>query len=504
MYLNRVKLLYRLISKNQRIANRRHPMFERNMVFKVLTYFFVAFWAVYLAVLGIAFFFIFDGTNREAFDWINGGMIFILSIDFFLRFIMQETPAQEVKAYKLMPIPMNFLFNVFLVRSGLRGYNFFWFFFLVPFGFLAVPSFFGFSGLIGFLIGWWLMFVLNSYWYLFWRTWINQHTYILVAPVLCCAALIYFGIFFDEQCPWLFYATLRLGRGFVSFHPLSFVLVLIAIIPMFVVNKRILRHFVYQEISKDDKVKKVKSQEMRFLNRFGEIGEYIKLEIKSTIRNQVVRKQFLFGAFYMFLLCALFAFSDVYDNSAFMKIFICIYCFACLGTMTLTGIMCVEGNYIDGLMSRKESVLSLLKAKYYFNCMMMIFPLLSVIMPIVEGKLTVVTALGCLFFSMGVVFPFLFQLAVYNNNTIHLNDKLTRSGRSTKTQMIFSSVALFVPIFIMYLLMSLFSENIASVIMLVIGFIGTAMHPLWLRNIYRRFMKRRYINMVGFRDSRQV
>lgn len=454
--------------------------------------------------IGYCIFFIFNDTNRESFDWINGGMIFILAIDFFLRFIMQETPAQEVKSYKLMPIPMNFLFNIFLVRSGLRGYNFFWFFFLVPFGFLAIPTFFGFFGLIGFLVGWWLMFVLNSYWYLFWRTWINKHTYILALPILCYVALIYFGIFFDGNCQWLFYATLYLGRGFVNLNPLSFFIVLMAIVPMFLANKNILKRFVYTEIAKDDKVKKVRSQEMKFLNRFGEIGEYIKLEIKSTIRNQVVRKQFLFGAFYMFMLCALFAFSDVYDDSALMKIFICIYCFACLGTMTLTTIMCMEGNYIDGLMSRKESVLSLLKAKYYFNCMMMIFPLLSSVMPIVEGKLTVVTALGCLFFSMGVVFPFLFQLAVYNNNTIHLNNKITRSGRSTKTQMIFSSAALFVPIAIMYLLMSLFSEDTASVIMLTIGLLGTLTHPFWLRNIYRRFMKRRYINMIGFRDSRQA
>jgi uncharacterized MAPEG superfamily protein len=188
----------------------------------------------------------------------------------------------------------------------------------------------------------------------------------------------------------------------------------------------------------------------------------------------------------------------------FMKAFICVYCFACLGVMTLTSIMCAEGNYMDGLMSRKESVLSLLKAKYYFNCAVIVFPVLIILMPIFEGKLSVLEAVACLFFTTGVIFPFLFQLAVYNNTTLHLNEKLTKSGRSTKIQTIVSLAALFVPMFVMYVLITLLNTEIASSIMLFMGLVGTLLHPLWLRNIYARFMKRRYINMAGFRDTMQA
>jgi hypothetical protein len=37
--------------------------------------------------------------------------------------------------------------------------------------------------------------------------------------------------------------------------------------------------------------------------------------------------------------------------------------------------------------------------------------------------------------------------------------------------------------------------------MLGVGLAGTLLHPVWLRNIYMRFMKRRYTNMMGFRDT---
>ena len=185
-----------------------------------------------------------------------------------------------------------------------------------------------------------------------------------------------------------------------------------------------------------------------------------------------------------------------------MRIYICVYCFSCIGVMTLTVIMCAEGNYIDGLMSRKESILSLLKAKYYFNCALMLVPLLISLFPIVKGKMTVIDALGCMFFTSGMVMPFLFQLAAYNDSTINLNQRLTKGGHSTKAQMLFSSVALFLPMLVMYALVSFWDEQTASLTMMVIGIVGTALHPLWLRNIYGRFMKRRHAIMDGFRNSR--
>ena len=504
MDFHQVVKLYKLISNNQRLANKRHPMFERNMVMKVFGYVFMGFWAVYLMFFGVTFYFIFSETSIEAYDMINGGAIFFLAIDFLLRFGMQETPAQEIKPYKLLPIPMKFLLNVFMLRIGLRAYNLFWFFFFVPYGLLSVPFYHGVGGLIGFLFGWWLLFVFNAYWYLIWRSLINKHILNTLFPLAIYAALIYFGYFHNEEHQWLFTFFMHLGQGFIAFNPLSIVSVILCIAVLFVVNNKIQASMVYSEIAKVADNIKVKSSEMAFLNKFGIIGQYIKLELKSTMRNLVVRKQFIIGVSYMLLLSALFAFTDVYDGMPFMKAFICVYCFACLGVMTLTSIMCAEGNYMDGLMSRKESVLSLLKAKYYFNCAAIVFPVLIILMPIFEGKLSVLEAVACLFFTTGVIFPFLFQLAVYNNTTLHLNEKLTKSGRSTKIQTIVSLAALFVPMFVMYVLITLFNTEIASSIMLLIGLAGTLFHPLWLRNIYARFMKRRYINMAGFRDTMQA
>ena len=493
--------LFKLVSKNQRLANKRHPMFDKNKAMKIFGYCFVAFWAIYLMVLGYVFSVAFKEESIEAYDMIDKGFLIFLVIDFFSRFGMQETPAQIIKPYKLLPIPENFLHNAFLLRIGLSGYNLFWFFFFVPFGILsiAVLPYYSFGNLIGYLLGVWLLFVFNSFWYLFWRTLVNHHTMYILIPIAIYAGLGFFGMINGD---WMCDATKLLLRGCINWNGISFLIILVLIVFGFFINRIFQKKFVYREIAKVEKIKKVKSSEMSFLNRYGQVGEYLKLEIKSIIRNTVVRKQFLIGVYCTLMLCALFAFTDAYDGQTFMHAFVCMYCFAALGVITLTNVMCVEGNYIDGLMSRKESVLALLKAKYYFNCALTIVPLLICIMPIMKGKVTVIEALGCLFFSIGVVFPFLFQLAVYNNTTIHMNEKMTRSGQNSKYQIIVSMVALFVPMGIMYLLMVLLKANVAGLVMLIVGATGVVLNPLWLKNIYKRFMKRRYENMDGFRATR--
>ena len=502
MNLSRAYFLYKALAHNQRLQSRRHPMFEKNRVMKLFSYVFIAFIAAYLSALGVSLYTFFKDTSFEAFDWINGGMIWFLLADFLLRFFLQETPAQNIKQYKLLNIPTGLMLHTFLCRMGLQPYNLFWAFFFVPFGFLAIPQFYGIAGFIGFLLGWWLIFILNSYWYLFWRTLINRYVPTILIPLLIYALLIYFGLFFDEKNQWLFQAAIRFMRGFIQWNPLGFVFFVVAVVPLYYVNYRLQQVAIYVEIAKAEVVKSFKTSNMVFLDKFGIIGEYLKLEIKSTMRNLVVRKQFLIAAGCMLMLCSLFSFSHIYDSLPFMRIFICVYCFNCLGVMTLTTVMCAEGNYIDGLMVHKETVLSLLKAKYYFQCLMLVVPFLFSLMPIIEEKMTWMTALGCLLFTTGVVFPFIFQLAVYNDTSIHLNKKLTRTGRDTKVQMLMSGIAMFLPMLIMWTLVNLWGDQTAAIVMAAIGLLGTLAHPLWLKNIYKRFMQRRYQNMEGFRSSR--
>ena len=85
-----------------------------------------------------------------------------------------------------------------------------------------------------------------------------------------------------------------------------------------------------------------------------------------------------------------------------------------------------------------------------------------------------------------------------------MNEKMTnRNYLGTGKQNIISLVAFGVPVMIGLALKGMVGELWMGIIILSIGVVFIATSNLWIMNVYQRFMKRRYINMEGFRDSRQ-
>jgi hypothetical protein len=495
--------LYRSLRHNSKLSERRNPMFERNRFAKGMIYFMMAFWAVYLILIGIGLTPMFRDIRpgMEPYHLFNGGMVFLLAIDFWLRFMMQQTPSQEIKSYALLPIKRNFLLNTFLVQRMLDTYNLFWFFLLVPFACMAMFTKLGVMAIIGFLLGWWLLIVMNSQFYLFCRTLINHKMVWLVLPLAFYGLLA--GLFFGVDHPSFYRLCMDWGEGFFLFNPLSYLIVLAFIAVLFVANRRLSAVMVYGELSKVEQVKLKHVSEFTFLERFGQIGEYLKLEMKCSMRCSMVKKRFITGILLIVMFCGMLTFSEAYD-SYFMKNFICIYCYAVLGMMTLTQVMGFEGNYIDGLMSRKESILSLLKAKYYFNCIVMILPFLLILPAIFAGKVTWLMSVTFAFLTTGPIYFTFFQLAPYNKQTIPLNNKFISKGNmNNRTQTLVSLGTFFLPLLLVKLLQLALGPTWGLVVLLAIGIGFTVTNGIWMRGAYRRFMKHRYGNMEGFRATRE-
>ena len=154
-------------------------------------------------------------------------------------------------------------------------------------------------------------------------------------------------------------------------------------------------------------------------------------------------------------------------------------------------------------MSRKESIFNLLRAKYYLTTLIILVPFLIMFFPIAKGKITLLTAVAYLIFVAGFVFFMLLQLAVYNTRTLPLNANLMKSNKSSNwIQGLITGAAFMLPLLIDKLLSALLQEEVAHIILILIGLGFIATHNLWIKNIYKRFMKRRYKNMEEFRASR--
>ena len=343
--------------------------------------------------------------------------------------------------------------------------------------------------------------VLNNYWFLLCRTLMNERIWWIILPILAYGSIAA-GMFIPDNSP-LFDWSVDLGEGFILGHLLTFTGVFAAIVVLWFINRGLMIKLIYNEINKveDTKVKHV--SEYKFLDRYGEIGEYMRLELKMLLRNKVCKTALRTVFLVVIAFTCILSFTEAYDGQG-MKSFIMVYNFVIFGILFLSSLMSYEGNYIDGLMSRKESIYTLLRAKYILYSIAILIPLFLMIPAMATGKLAVLSCIGWAVFVAGCVYFCLFQLAVYNNRTVDLNAKMTnRQNMGTGLQNLISGAAFGVPLLMNFMLTTFFGPTVTAWILIAIGagFILTS--RFWLKNVYHRFMKRRYKNMEGFRDSRQ-
>ena len=461
------------------------------------------FWGAYFIFIGIglAKAISTEVPNMEAYHILNSGLIFALALDFVIRFPFQKTPTQEVKPYLLLPVKRSRILDFLLLRHGLSSFNLIWLFLFVPFAELTVFPFYGISGVLTYSIGIWLLMVFNGYWYLLCRTLINEHIWWVVLPIV-----VYSGIaiaIFIPKTGFISNFFMNLGEGYIEGNLLAYLGTLAATVLVWCINRKVMTGLIYNEINKveDTKVKHV--SEYKFLDRYGEIGEYMRLELKMLLRNKVCKTALRTVFLVVIAFTCILSFTEAYDGQG-MKSFIMVYNFVIFGILFLSSLMSYEGNYIDGLMSRKESIYTLLRAKYILYSIAILIPLFLMIPAMATGKLAVLSCIGWAVFVAGCVYFCLFQLAVYNNRTVDLNAKMTnRQNMGTGLQNLISGAAFGVPLLMNFMLTTFFGPTVTAWILIAIGagFILTS--RFWLKNVYHRFMKRRYKNMEGFRDSRQ-
>ncbi len=498
--MNKLQLFW-LLRKNTKLSEKRHPMFEANQWGKFFGYIVVGFLAIEFLALGTFLGWI--AAKEDVPEMIFIVMFFLLIIDFGGRFATQQTPLMLVKPYLLTPISKYTAIECFLISQVLDLGNLLWMVVFLPYAFIVWCG--GLSGwaTIGLLCLLHLMVVINSQWYLLVRTLVNQHILWWLLPAAVYGAIILPIIFLPD-------AVADQVFDFIDeeiFEPYAlswwaFLVLAIIFCGFFAVNRQLQMHLIYNEVSKKENTKMKHVSEFQALNRFGQIGEYLKLEIKSTMRNKAIRSRFIQGVCFISFFSLAISFGDIY-NGNFSRTFLGFYAFIFFGAVNLTKVMCPEGNYIDLLMVHEENILTLLRAKYYYYCAILLIPVLLQLPPVITGKYSILMVLAFLFTATGPVYWMLFQLAVFNHDTLPLNDKITgKNQMENKWQGILSMVALFLPVVLVMTLESIFDSNTAYIVLIVIGLAFTLTEQYWMRDIYRRMMTRRYENLEGFHTTR--
>lgn len=482
---------YRLLSHHRWLAERRSPLFSSNRTAKwmmAVSGLLLAAYLVFLAVLmALA---VREERGHTSLEFFMGISVFVLIADFFGRFFLQNTPSHLVKPYVLLPIPTHVLIDSFVLRSLFSPACVIWLFLFLPYCLMAVVFSYGLAPALSFLLLWWILIMVDSQWYAIVRTLVIENMLWWLLPI--AVGLLLF-------LPWLlsgnidhmmeFYASVGslLDEGSLLPHLAALALLILLI----VVNAKIQYHAVWTELTKQKRQSFHMLPGLSALSKYGLVGEYLKLEFKSLLRNKGPRKLFLSASVIVVFISLLITVSTVYDD-AFMTNFWCIYDFIVYGGMLLTRTMSYERNYISCLMVHKESLLSLLTAKYYFACLLMVVPFVMMLPIVIIGKWSLLMVVSYAVFTAGVQYFLLMQIAVYNKQRLPLNEKFIGYTNSNYVTMLLMILAFVIPMFLINVLQNALTERVSWCVMMAIGCGFIATHHLWIKNIYNRIMKNKY------------
>lgn len=484
--------LYRLLRRHRSLAEKRHPLYEANKAAKWMSAISVSFMVMYLMMLAVFFALDANDSRRHtSLEYVTGFLPFFLMLDFWMRFIGQQTPAQLIKPYVLLPIPRYACIDTFILRSLFGWGNLTWFFLLVPYCLMSVVFSYGLLATLSFLLFYYIVFLADSMWYSICRT-LTVHSMLWwVLPAAYSVAVFLPWIINDIQYFFDLYSTIATGieHGNVLPHFIAVVILLILV----AINRRLQYVSVWEELGKTNTTKLKTVSKLSVFDGWGEIGEFIRLDIKSSMRNKNPRKTLITVTAAIVVLSLVISFTEIYD-SHFMTNFWCTYCYIIYGSMILAHAMSYEANYIDALMVHKENILKLLTAKYYFACALLLMPFVLMLPMVFVGKWSLLMLISYGAFTAGVQHCLIMQLAIYNKQKMPLNEKFTGKGglETNYITTLISMGAFFMPIAFVSLLEAFLDQNVAWFIMLVLGVVFIAAHKFWLRNIYTRLMARKY------------
>lgn len=492
--------------RHRKLADMRSFNSTENKFAKAMIYLSMSFVVIYLIGLSIPFAMIAnESRTTTAAELFTDILPFILFVDFDFRFLIQQTPAQIARPYMMLPLSRYACIDTFIFSSIFTWGNLIWLVFLLPYMLMSVVFSYGLMTTLMLTLVTILLIAANSQWYAIARTLINDSFWWWIIPVAVYAILAA-PLYIGNDCGLnqfdAVYSTI--GSAIDNHNPLPLLASAMLLVLLVVINRKIQYKYVMRELMRTEKTEEVKRvNKFDFLEKYGEIGIFLQLEIKLLTRNKNPRKAFFVGIATVLFISMIIIFSDVYDSIRTTN-FWGLYNFILLGITILSRVMGYEGNYIDCLLVRRENILTLLRAKYLFYSALLILPFILMLPLVISGKWSLLMLISYAVFTMGFQYFLLFQTSIYNKQTIPLNEKMTSKGGldGNYIQMLIIAVMFIVPNTIVGVLQSLFNDNIAYSVMLVIGIAFVMTHKIWLRNIYKRMMKRKYTNLESFIATR--
>ncbi|MCD8283029.1 MAG: DUF5687 family protein [Prevotella sp.] len=431
--------LYNTLRTHRRLALRRMPDGERDRLAGRLMACIVAFALVLLCAFGVLLALTANArADVSPAEYICRGLPVIMAGDFLCRLTLFQTPPQVIKPYILLPLPKYVCIDFFVLQGLSERVNLVWAALLVPYSLLAVAGSDGISAVVILLVFFWFVSLSVGQLHLIVRTlaadrplwWLFPVALLLIAlfapgMVTGCTGFGDAGLALRSYVAQSLVFYGQTGRAIADGSILPCLSAAVILLILLVINRRVQYSGVMKEaVRTDGTIPAGRINLLARLGRRGNTAAFLAVEALSLMRNKNPRKSLLTAVLTAVAVSFLIVFTDIYDVS-YMESYWCLYNYLLFGTVALARVMCYEGNYFDCLMTRKELLFAAFKAKYIFNCLLLVIPFVLMLPTVMTGKRTLLQLVAYAVFTAGFQFCLLFQLAATNRTTRPLNTRLT-------------------------------------------------------------------------------
>jgi hypothetical protein len=257
------------------------------MIFGAL-YFIVVFLA-----LGVGSFFIIeDAKLGDPLRVVNQFLIYYLLMDLYARYMFQKMPIMNIKPLLYMPFKKSAVVKYSLGKTVLSFFNWMHAFFFVPFSIVLIIQDYDPLSVIGWHIGLMALFYCNNFINIMMNN--QDRIFYPMVAILAVLGLCQYNGWFD--------VTIYTAPIFDSFFdiPWSATLPALALIGLIYASYNYFKKHMYLDGGLATKHTEAKTEDYTWLNRFGNLGTFLKNDIKLIKRNKRSKTTVLLSVLFLF------------------------------------------------------------------------------------------------------------------------------------------------------------------------------------------------------------
>lgn len=291
----------------------RSASFGTNLALKIILGIVAFMYAVMFLFAGIGVFYGLKEANLDPLFEVNKYLIYYLIFDLLFRLFLQKIPVLNIRPLLTLPFKKATIVNFSLGKTMLSFFNLVHSFFFVPFSIVLLVE--GYNPLS--VIFWHLAMMSLFYTNNFLNILLNNKDYLFVIFIVIFAALgiaQYYDYFNISDY------TVGFFQGLFETNYL-FLIPVILVVALYVITFNFFKKNLHLDTGLSSKHDIAKTEQFSWLDQFGNIGTFLKNDIRLIKRNKR-SKTTIFMSF-LFLFYGLLFFSrgiDIYDNPM-MKMF---------------------------------------------------------------------------------------------------------------------------------------------------------------------------------------